>query len=67
MIILSKKNGLRLAQCSLYQENYCSNFKTKLKKLTTVATSKENWKSFSFRESIGADFLGLLSKKNDFG
>ena len=36
-------------------------------KRTTVATSKENWKSFSFRESIGADFLGLLSKKNDFG
>ena len=48
MNFLSRKIHLELLQCSLYQE--------------AVATSKKIWKSFAYRESVGASFLGLLSK-----
>ena len=50
MNFLSRKIHLELLWCFLDQENDYSNFKKKI------------WKSFAYRESVGASFLGLLSK-----
>ena len=62
MNFLSRKIHLKLLQCSLDQENDYSNFKRKFGKVLHIENQLELVFWAYSPESVGASFLGLLSK-----
>ena len=60
MIILSEKNCLKMPQFSLYQENYCNNFKKKIEEFCFQRIYWSSFSGFALKKMTSATLLKML-------